>query len=171
VATTNNRVTAITGSLARTYAYDNAGNVTSRGGATLTYNNAGRLTSVTQGGNNATYVYNALGERVRRTDSAGTTLYVYDEDGALVGEYTGTGALIQETVWLGDIPVATLRPNGGGVDVFYVHSDHLNTPRIVTRPSDNAVRWRWERMRLVRSLFSTTSMHFWVVTFGTLTQP
>jgi RHS repeat-associated protein len=145
VAATSNRVTSITGSLPRTYVYDNAGNVTSRGGATLTYNNAGRLSSVTQGGVTASYVYNALGERVRRTVGAGVTLYVYDEDGMLVGEYDGTGALIQETVWLGDIPVATLRPNGsGGVDVFYIHSDHLNTPRIITRPSDNAERWRWD---------------------------
>jgi RHS repeat-associated protein len=51
--------------------------------------------------------------------------------------------LIQETVWLGDTPVATLRP-GTPVRIFYVHADHLNTPRKVTRPSDNAARWTWE---------------------------
>jgi RHS repeat-associated protein len=62
----------------------------------------------------------------------------------LVGEYDGAGHLIEETVWLGDIPVATLRPDpAGGVDIYYVHSDHLNTPRRVTRPSDNAVVWAW----------------------------
>jgi len=38
--------------------------------------------------------------------------------------------MIEETVWFGDIPVATLQPNGGGgVNVFYIHADHLNTPR------------------------------------------
>ena len=47
-------------------------------------------------------------------------------------------------MWLADIPVATLRPNGGGVSLFYVHTDHLNTPRRVSRPSDNVVVWRWE---------------------------
>src|SRR4030095_8677787 len=52
--------------------------------------------------------------------------------------------LIQETVWFGDIPVATLRPNGGGVSLFYVHTDHLNTPRRISRPSDNVVVWRWD---------------------------
>ena len=31
-----------------------------------------------------------------------------------------------------------------GVDVFYVHVDHLNTPRVVTQPSNNAERWRWD---------------------------
>jgi RHS repeat-associated protein len=44
-------------------------------------------------------------------------------------------------VWLGDIPVATLR----GSSLYYVHSDHLNAPARVTRPSNNALRWRWER--------------------------
>ena len=71
------------------------------------------------------------------------TKYVYDEAGHLLGEYNSTGALIQETIWLGDTPVATLRP-GTPVGVFYVHADHLNTPRKVTRPSDNKARWTWE---------------------------
>ena len=60
------------------------------------------------------------------------------------GSTPATGALIQETVWLGDIPVATLRPNGsGGVILYYVHADQLNTPRLVTDTSNN-IRWRWE---------------------------
>ena len=58
----------------------------------------------------------------------------------MLGEYDGTGAVIEETVWLGDIPVATLRPHAGGsVDIFYVHTDQLNTPRAVSRPSDNTL--------------------------------
>jgi RHS repeat-associated protein len=28
--------------------------------------------------------------------------------------------------------------------VFYVHTDQLNAPRRVTRPSDNGLRWRWD---------------------------
>jgi RHS repeat-associated protein len=51
--------------------------------------------------------------------------------------------LIQETIWLGDTPVATIRP-GTPVGIFYVHTDHLNTPRKVTRRSDNQLRWTWE---------------------------
>src|SRR5262249_10849527 len=76
--------------------------------------------------------------------SSVTTLYVYDEAGHLAGEYTGAGALVQETVWMGDTPVATLRPDGsGGVILYYVHSDHLNTPRLVTDTANN-IRWRWD---------------------------
>jgi RHS repeat-associated protein len=66
--------------------------------------------------------------------------------GSLVGEYDATGALIQELVWLNDIPVATIRTDqsGGSVGVFYIHTDHLNAPTKITRPSDNAVIWRWD---------------------------
>lgn len=73
----------------------------------------------------------------------GTVLYWYDEAGYLLGEYTSTGGLVEETVWLGDVPVATLRPNWSTVSVYYVHTDQLNTPRAVTRPSDNKLMWSW----------------------------
>jgi RHS repeat-associated protein len=74
---------------------------------------------------------------------------MYDEAGHILGEYTATGTLIQETIWMGDTPVATLRPNGSTgctstVCVFYVHTDHLGTPRKITRPSDNGLMWRWD---------------------------
>jgi RHS repeat-associated protein len=61
-----------------------------------------------------------------------------------LGEYTGTGTLIQETIWMGDTPVATLLPNGSGISIYYVHTDHLGTPRKITRPSDNGLMWRWD---------------------------
>jgi len=42
------------------------------------------------------------------------------------------------------MPVATLRSNGaGGVILYYVHTDHLNTPRLVTDTANN-IRWRWD---------------------------
>ena len=89
--------------------------------------------------------------RVRRENSRtayarlrSRTKYVYDEAGHLLGEYDGTGALVEETVWLGDIPVATLRPNGASVSIYYVHADQLGAPRTVSRPSDNQLAWRWD---------------------------
>jgi RHS repeat-associated protein len=143
-STTSNRVSSISGSLARTYAYDNAGNTLSYAGATFTYNNRGRMATASNGGVTAIYTYNALGQRVRRATQSATALYLYDESGHLAGEYTSTGVLVQETVWLGDKPVATLRPNGpGGVILYYVHTDHLNTPRLVTDTANN-IRWRWD---------------------------
>jgi RHS repeat-associated protein len=89
------------------------------------------------------------------------TRYVHDEQGRILGEYSPEGKLIAETIWFNDLPVATLRPKGSSnqlplgitgtgattannvgnnttankvnVDVFYVHADHLGTPRVVTR--------------------------------------
>jgi RHS repeat-associated protein len=144
ISSTSNRLLSVSGAINRTYSYDNAGNPTSDGTATFTYNDAGRMVSATKASVTTTYALNALGQRVKKTNSGASTYFVYDEAGHLVGEYNTSGNLIQETVWFGDTPVATLRPNGGGVNLFYVHTDHLNTPRRVSRPSDNAVIWRWD---------------------------
>jgi len=109
--------------------------------------------------------------------------YVYDEQGRLLGEYSPEGKLIAETIWFDDLPVATLRPKGSSVqlplgiagtgtatannagnntpanpvnvDVFYLHPDHLGTPRAMTRSTAvagattgpnaiNKATWRWE---------------------------
>ena len=87
--------------------------------------------------------------------------YVYDEQGRLLGEYSPEGKLISETIWFDDLPVATIRPKGSSaqlplgvagtgtttannagsntpanpvnIDVFYLHPDHLGTPRVATR--------------------------------------
>ena len=100
--------------------------------------------SASKSGVSATYSLNALGERVRKTIAGVSTYFVYDESGHLVGEYDGSGDLLQETIWFGDTPVGVLKPNGSGVELFYIHTDHLNTPRRISRPSDNVVVWRWD---------------------------
>jgi RHS repeat-associated protein len=144
LAPSSNRIANITGALARTYAYDGAGNTTGYSTVTASYSGAGRLTTLANGSTTETALYNALGQRIQIGGGVnGTVLYAYDEAGHLLGEYDGTGTLIQETVWLGDIPVATLRPSGSTVAIYYVHTDQLNTPRQVTRPSDNAAMWTW----------------------------
>jgi RHS repeat-associated protein len=144
VSPSSNRIAGITGALARTYAYDAAGNTTGYSTVTASYNNAGRLQTLANGSSTETSVYNALGQRIRISGGVnGTVLYAYDEAGHVLGEYDATGTLIEETVWLGDIPVATLRPSGTTIALYYVHSDQLNTPRQVTRPSDNVALWTW----------------------------
>ncbi len=121
--------------------------------------------------------------------------YVYDESGRLIGEYAPDGKLITETVWFNDLPIATLRPKGSSaqlplgiagtgaatannagnnttanrvnVDVFYVHADHLGTPRVVTRSvaiggattGANAINkavWRWDSDPFGTSLGNST---------------
>jgi RHS repeat-associated protein len=113
---------------------------------TLGYNNRGRLSSVTTPSATTAYLYDAMGQRIFKRTGDSATAFVYDEGGRLLGEYDGSGNLIQETVWLGDLPIATLQPSStGGVNMFYIHADHLNTPKAITRSADNAVVWRWDQ--------------------------
>jgi len=146
---TSNKLSSVTGVLARTYTYDAVGNALTTGVTTHTYNNRGRMkTGKLNAATPTTYIHNALGQRIKKSGGPQvTTVFMYDEAGHLVGEYTisaGAAVRVQETVWLGDIPVATLRTNGANVDVFYVHTDQINTPRKVSRPSDNKLRWSWD---------------------------
>lgn len=150
---TSNRLTKISNP-ARSFDYDNAGNTTSDSTSyTSTYNLAGRLSTLTKQGTTAVYTLDAMGRRVRKFISAGagvgeasTVIFVYDQQGQLLGEYDSAGNAIREYVWLGSLPVAIFTPDPGNVAnppiVYYVHTDHLNTPRVVT-DMNNAVRWRW----------------------------
>jgi RHS repeat-associated protein len=144
VSTSSNQLTSTTGALARTYSYNAAGMATAYGSDSFSYNNRGRMSGVSVSGTSTSYLYSALGQLIEKSGS-GSELYMYDEAGHLLGEYTSTGTLIQETIWLGDIPVATLQPNGSSISIYYVHTDDLNTPKKVTRPSDNSIMWRWDQ--------------------------
>jgi RHS repeat-associated protein len=94
---------------------------------------------------NKTEIYDAFGPMIEKSVGGATTLFMYDQTGHLLGEYSGSGNLIEETIWLDNLPVATIQPNGSTVSVYYVHADQIGAPRIITRPTDNAVMWRWDR--------------------------
>jgi RHS repeat-associated protein len=147
VSNSSNSLVSISGAISRSYIYDAAGNILADGATVHSYNNANRMVAARLVGNSDTiYVYNALGQRVKKSGGAiwSATYFVYDEAGHLIGQYDSSGGLVQETIWLGDIPVATLRPSGGGLALFYVHTDQLNTPRKISRPSDNQLVWTWD---------------------------
>ncbi|MCB1595649.1 MAG: RHS repeat-associated core domain-containing protein [Xanthomonadales bacterium] len=129
--------------------YDDAGNLQDDGSISSTYSGRNRLVS-TQGALAPTlYQYNAFGERVYKQGQT-TTLFAYDEQGHLLGEYDSVGNLIAETIWLDDTPIATIRPdteshNGltaGNVKIFFIHPDHLDTPRTIVDTSNQAI-WQW----------------------------
>jgi RHS repeat-associated protein len=129
------RLQSLSGAQTKSYTVDAAGNMTSDGATTWTY-----------GGNNrpaqagtTNFLINALGQRVKKVTGSATTLFAYDEAGRLWGEYDGAGSLVAETIWLDALPVAVIKSGPS-----YVHPDHLGTPRLVTRPSDNAILWRWD---------------------------
>ena len=158
VLSTSNRLDSVTTPL-RSFGYDAAGNTVSDSAShTASFNLAGRLASLTKGGVSTTYSVDGLGRRVRKFDTSGaasTTVFVYDAGGQLLGEYGSTGTPLREYVWLGGTPVAVFTPDPTGATkpplVYFIHTDHLDTPRLVLDKSNN-LRWSW-----VAEPFGTTA--------------
>jgi RHS repeat-associated protein len=140
----SNRLNNVSGGLNRAYTYDSAGNTTSFGAVSFTYNAAGRMVSSVAPSATTAYLYNAVGQRIRKSSTSGATYFAYDEVGHLIGEYDPAGNMIQEIVWFGDTPVATVRLEICGLAIFYIHTDHLNAPRRISRRSTADLVWSWE---------------------------
>ena len=105
------------------------------------------------------FAHDSEGRRIRKFISAGTgagaastVVFAYDQDDQLLGEYDASGKAIREYVWLGNRPVAVFTPDTKAATpaaaatnpplVYYIHTDHLNTPRVVMDRA-NKLRWRW----------------------------
>ncbi|MDS7928645.1 RHS repeat-associated core domain-containing protein [Acinetobacter sp. V102_4] len=71
------------------------------------------------------------------------TQYIYDEESHLIGEYDKTGALV-EYVWMGGKPVAAIYGSGAATKIYYIVTDHLNTPRRLVDGVTHAVVWSWD---------------------------
>ena len=101
--------------------------------------------------------YNGLGQRTYRFHTSApdfVILSAYDEAGQPIGQYTVNtvtgGVNGHEVVYLEGIPMVIAAfddPPGAGNTVgfgpFYLHPDHLDTPRLVTDTA-NQVLWRWD---------------------------
>ena len=145
LSTTSNRLNATAGPIPnKTNTYDGAGNLTGDGTINYTYGTNGRMETASTAGVTTRYRYNGRGERVLKTSSVDSRHYVYDEQGHLLGEYDAAGAPLQETVYLGDLPVVVMKPGASGPTVYNVYADHLQAPRVLTRASDNQIVWRWD---------------------------
>ena len=139
----SNRQTASTGPTPTTNSYDAAGNQTGDGATTYSYSDRGRLASVTKNSVTTSYLYNGVGQRVAKSGLAvpsGAIRYAYDGAGHLIGEYDQAGNALQETVYLGDTPVAAIK-NGAA---YYVYADQIDTPRVIT-DTNNLMVWRWDQ--------------------------
>ena len=155
----NNRLSSVSGGLTRNNTFDASGNPLSDGVNSYTHDGRGRLTSATNtaSGIATSYLINHQGLRAKKTNSQETRHFVYDTAGHVIGEYDANGNTVQETIWLGDIPVAvtgTMPCLTGGTctetATAYVWSDHLNTPRELTRvnASNNThvSIWKWDSL-------------------------
>ncbi|MFC5476008.1 RHS repeat-associated core domain-containing protein [Paraherbaspirillum soli] len=158
IAAASNRLSATTGPApAKSNSFDAAGNLLSDGSISYTYSDRGRMVSATNAGNTVTYGHNGRDQRVQKQGpttivATGSNSYVYDETGHLIGEYDANGQVIEETVYLGDLPVVVLKQSVTGTganqttatNVYYVYADHINTPRVITQATDNQMVWRWD---------------------------
>jgi RHS repeat-associated protein len=135
---TSHKLSSLSGATTRSFTYDNAGNTTASAGITYVYDGRGRLKQAGA----TTYLVNGLGQRVKKSTAGTDFFFAYDEAGRFIGEYDGTGASIQETLWLSDLPVGVVKPKTGGFDLFYIWADHLGTPRLIS-DTTNVERWEW----------------------------
>jgi RHS repeat-associated protein len=142
----SNKLSSLSGLTSTSYSYDSAGNLTGDGSHSWAYDARNRMASVTVGGVTTSYGINGLGQRVTKSGTgvppAGLNEYVYDEQGHLIGEYDDTGAMINETVWLGDIPVAVFT---GSTTTSYINPDHLNAPHTIADSTGNQL-WTWDHL-------------------------
>ncbi len=159
VSATSNRLTVVqtagTGGTAvnNNQTYTNAGGVTSDGTATYLYSDRGRMASSTAGGSTTTYKYNGLEQRVIKAGTlvpTGAAYYAYDESGKTTGEYDANLYPVAETVYIGTMPVAVITETGTAaasslqITVGNIYADQVDTPRVITRNSDEAILWRWD---------------------------
>ncbi len=147
--TNSHRLSSVAGT-ARSY--DAAGDTTAIGGTAVqyVYGANGRLTQVKRSGTTvANYAYNGRGEQVRRVGK--TNVYtLYDESGHWLGDYDANGVVVQQAIWLDDLPVGVLAKT----TLRYVQPDHLGTPRAVIDPVRDVAIWRWD---LKGEAFGTTA--------------
>ena len=89
----------------------------------------------------ATCTYNAHRQRTSKTVNGQTTYYLYNQSGQLLAELDHSGQTMVEYVWLGTQPLAMIHSGRASAVVYYLHTDHHNTPQVV---SDNqgTVVWR-----------------------------
>lgn len=124
---------------------DDTGNTLNDTKRLYSYRNSNLMTRMEDinTGQETRYSYNSQNQRMsKRLPNNSITLFVYGQQGELIGEYDNTGNRVREYIYSdqeGIDLVAFVDANG---DIFYVHTDHLATPRMVSDASQTIV-WRW----------------------------
>ena len=118
--------------------YDLNGHSLTEGTSTYTYDLRSNLVNFAKGSSSGSYTFNALGQRVTKTVGGVTTYFLYDESTNLIGEYDNSGNAVSEHIYLNGVPVGLVKGNS----LYYVHTDHLGTPRSITNNANTTV-WKW----------------------------
>ena len=140
-AADSHHLDSIAGGNSSTFSYDASGNVVQKDGITFVYNDQGRMAQAVSNGVTTDYLYNAKGERVVKQVGSVIIHYHYDPAGQLIAETSESGAVIREYVYLGRERLAAIDPSANGGTVYFIHTDHLGTPIILTNESSVTV-WK-----------------------------
>ena len=113
------------------YTYDLAGNLLTDGAHAYTYDAENKISKVD---NVSAYVYDGEGQRVRKLVSENLR-FIYGIGGQQIAEFSGsTAALKKEYIYGASGLVATIEPTAVNANgTRYTTSDHLGSPRVVTK--------------------------------------
>ena len=131
------------------YNYDANGNVTRKGSYYYTYNDENRLSRHQNGSTITDYKYNALGQRLEKSTNGSKTYFQYDLDGKLI--YERKGSTHKTYIYLNNEIVGYTKNNV----LYYVHSDHLSRPAVVTQTNGTKV-WQARNEAYGRVVTSNT---------------
>jgi len=132
---TTQRLTSISGANPSSLSYDANGNLINQDSTSYTYSDINRLAQATANGQNTNYRYNGRGERTQKITATGTIIYHYDQSGLLIAETDQNGNAIRDYAYLNGQRLALIDSTG----VYYLHSNHLDTPQVITDQNQNIV--------------------------------
>ncbi len=136
---------AVTGTTigARTYSYDNNGNMTSGGGRSITYSTFDKPLSISKGNHTTSFQYGPQRARYKRVDNANgeitSTLYIGN-----VEKITRPDGSREIKRYINGMAIITLHYDGGnqfsGEEEWYLYKDHLGSIDIMTDKTGHIVQ-------------------------------
>lgn len=132
-----NRTSHTYGSSTATFSYDPFNRLSSVVRSAAASYNEPNFTTVALPAGTTRYGYNAWNERAWKQAPHGSFRYWYDTDSRLISERNEQGEVWTNYLWFDGQLVGMVRDN----QIYYIHTDHLNRPEVVTN-SAKAVVWR-----------------------------
>jgi RHS repeat-associated protein len=121
------------------YQFDDDGFFKQRGSDTFTYSARGELLSAAVGTQTITYAYDGLGRRVTKTIGTATTQYLYGNPLSPLQLTQVRSASVQLTTLDYDDTGLLVALDRGG-SRYYVSTDQLGTPRVVSDATGTAIK-------------------------------